>query len=67
MIAGEADPVSRGAAGPRGLERAYRAAGLEDVVVNVYEGARHELLNETCRDQVTADIRDWLLNHLPRN
>jgi len=65
MIAGEADPVSRGAAGPKVLERAYRAAGLEDVIVNVYEGARHELLNETCRDQVTADIRDWLLNHLP--
>jgi alpha-beta hydrolase superfamily lysophospholipase len=65
MIAGEQDPVTRGAKGPRALEQAYRASGIRNVSVNMYAGARHELLNETCRDQVTTDLRDWLVNHLP--
>ena len=28
--------------------------------LSLYEGARHELLNETNRDEVTADIISWL-------
>lgn len=63
LIAGSADPVCRGEAGPRQLARSYREAGLRDVDVRIYEGARHELLNETCRDQVTSDLLEWLLRH----
>lgn len=60
MIAGSEDPVSKGETGPRSLERLYRQAGLRDVTVQVYQGARHELFNDTCRDQVTADLVAWL-------
>jgi alpha-beta hydrolase superfamily lysophospholipase len=38
----------------------YRDAGLSDVTVRLYAGARHELLNETNRDEVTADILAFL-------
>ena len=38
----------------------YRDAGLADVTVRLYAGARHELLNETNRDEVTADILEFL-------
>ena len=38
----------------------YRAAGVEDVTVRLYPGARHETLNETNRNEVTADLVDWL-------
>ena len=34
--------------------------GCDDVHVILYPGARHELLNETNRDQVIKDILDWL-------
>ena len=38
----------------------YRPAGIEDVTVRLYPGARHETLNETNRDEVTADLVAWL-------
>jgi alpha-beta hydrolase superfamily lysophospholipase len=44
------------------LADALTAAGV-DVDVALYEGARHELLNETNRDQVSADIIRWLRSH----
>jgi alpha-beta hydrolase superfamily lysophospholipase len=64
MIAGSEDPVSGGGRGLRALERHYQQVGLRDVTVKVYPGARHELFNDTCRDQVTADLVAWLENHL---
>jgi len=40
------------------------AAALAESAVSVdlriYEGARHELLNEVNRDEITADVIDWL-------
>ncbi|MBI2383731.1 MAG: lysophospholipase [Gammaproteobacteria bacterium] len=64
MIAGSRDPVSEGERGPRVLEQAYLAAGLADVEVRIYREGRHELLNDTCREQVTAYALVWLRNHL---
>ena len=60
LINGSDDAATRGEKGPRALERIYRRAGLGDVSLKLYEGARHELLNETCRDEVTRHLLDWL-------
>jgi alpha-beta hydrolase superfamily lysophospholipase len=38
----------------------YRTAGLQRVTYKVYPEARHETLNETNRDEVTADLLAWL-------
>ncbi|OIH96678.1 MULTISPECIES: alpha/beta hydrolase [unclassified Curtobacterium] len=50
--------------GPRSVERlaqAYRRRGrLSNVTVQVYEGARHEVYNETNRDEVVGDLVAWL-------
>ena len=64
LIAGAEDPVSKGVRGLRALKQQYLQVGLRDVSVKVYPGARHELFNETCRDEVTADLLGWLENHL---
>lgn len=64
LASGSRDPV--GAMG-RGVQRAatlYRRAGVRDVAVILYPGGRHELLNETNRDQVTGDILTWIEGHL---
>ena len=45
------------------LAQRDRDAGLTDVTLTVYEGARHEIFNETNRDEVTADVVSWLLAH----
>jgi len=43
------------------LARAYRRRGrLTDVTVRIYDGGRHEMFNETNRDEVIADLVAWL-------
>jgi alpha-beta hydrolase superfamily lysophospholipase len=60
IISGSADPVSGGTKRLQQLLAAYRAAGLERVTHRFYEGARHELFNETNREEVTQDVIRWL-------
>ena len=38
----------------------YRQCGLDDIVVKQYPGGRHEMFNETNRDEVIADLLQWL-------
>ncbi len=59
LITGTADPVSNGGELVRRLEEAYREAGLT-VEAHYYPDARHELLNETNRDEVHHDVLGWL-------
>jgi len=59
LLTGESDPVSENGAHVRELERRLRDAGL-DVASRYYAGARHEVLNETNRDEVYRDLADWL-------
>ena len=47
------------------LARVYRdRSGLRDVTVHVYDGARHEVYNETNRDEVIGDLVTWLNEHV---
>ena len=63
IASGDADPLAGGGALVRLLEQRYRDAGLADVTVTLYPAARHEILNETNRVEVTADILAWLRSH----
>ena len=65
LVAGDQDPVGDKGKGPRAVREQYAAAGVTDTTVTLYPGARHEILNETNRDEVTADILRWLDAHLP--
>ena len=60
IVSGDADPLAQGGAAVEALAAAYRDAGLTDVEVHLYPGARHEVLNETNRDEVTGDILAFL-------
>ena len=63
LIAGAEDPV--GANGSvHALGERYRDVGLE-VTEILYPGARHEIFNETNRDEVHADVVRWLDTHVP--
>ena len=59
ITGGELDPVG-GKAGMTRLRDAYVAAGLEDVTLKLYAEGRHEMLNETNRDEVSADLLAWI-------
>jgi len=60
IAAGEADPVNGGLALLTPLIDRYQAAGLTDMTVRIYPGARHEILNETNRAEVIAALNSWL-------
>ena len=60
VLVGDADPVNGQLALVHALVERYRAAGLTDVELRAYPGARHELFNETHRDEVEADLLAWL-------
>jgi alpha-beta hydrolase superfamily lysophospholipase len=61
IFSGSRDPVG---ANLQSLIDAYRAAGLTRVTARLYSDARHEMLNETNRDEVTADLMAWLRNNV---
>lgn len=64
ILNGSDDPVGGEQGGER-LAAAYRAAGLADVTLIAYPGGRHEVFNETNRDEVTADLLAWLAARVP--
>ncbi|MBI6576527.1 alpha/beta hydrolase [Pseudomonas viridiflava] len=59
IIGGECDPVSAGKR-LKDLADALAEAGHQVLQLNVYPQARHELLNDINRDEVTQDLLDWL-------
>ena len=59
IAVGDADPVNGGGALLTPLADRLRAAGLSDVTVVSYPGGRHEILNETNRDEVLAALIAW--------
>ncbi|MDP1794391.1 MAG: lysophospholipase [Acidimicrobiales bacterium] len=60
FITGALDPVGQNGATVRDLEARYKAAGVTDLTALYYPEARHELLNETNRDDVQNDVLGWL-------
>jgi alpha-beta hydrolase superfamily lysophospholipase len=65
ILVGSDDTVG-GERSARMLVRAYsNRSGLRDIRLIVYPGARHEVFNETNRDEVFADLISWLDERLP--
>ena len=60
FLSGAMDPVGTNGAGVRTVAEQFKNAGMQDVTVRLYEGGRHEMFNETNRDEVTADLIAWL-------
>jgi alpha-beta hydrolase superfamily lysophospholipase len=60
VAVGQRDPVNAGLILMWTLVDRYRAAGLDDVTVRVYDEGRHEILNEINRAEVIDDLLQWL-------
>jgi alpha-beta hydrolase superfamily lysophospholipase len=59
VLSGVDDPVGERTRSVWQLLEAYRTAGLTRVTSRFYPG-RHEMFNETNRDEVERDLIDWL-------
>ena len=47
----------------RGVQKVtamFRASGCQHVTLRLYEGGRHEMLNEINRQEVLEDLMAWL-------
>ena len=60
IVAGTNDPVGENGRGPTRLARAMEKNEALDVTLRLYPLARHELLHETNREEVTRDLIEWL-------
>lgn len=60
LIAGSQDPVGNNGEGPRKVANTFRHWHIEDVELNIYRGARHEILNETNKQDIYKDVLEWI-------
>jgi alpha-beta hydrolase superfamily lysophospholipase len=60
FIAGEADPVGKYGNGVRWVIKRFKDAGMTRVQEHFYPEGRHEVLNDTQREEAYADILSWL-------
>lgn len=51
---------------PSGSQLFYNMAGSDDRTLKIYEGAYHDLLNDTEKEIVMGDIRAWINERLSR-
>jgi alpha-beta hydrolase superfamily lysophospholipase len=64
IVVGDMDPVNGQLALVNVLVDRLTQAGVKDVTLKVYPEARHEVFNETNRDEVIADVIGWLSDTL---
>lgn len=62
IIHGTEDKATR----PAGSQYFYDHAGSTDKTLKLYEGHYHDLLNDTDKDLVMADILNWVNERLPK-
>ncbi|MEV0524015.1 alpha/beta hydrolase [Streptomyces sp. NPDC050439] len=60
IAVGTEDPCNQGMTLVHELVEDYRYVGLDDLTWRGYEGARHEILNETNREEVQEDLLSWM-------
>lgn len=63
LFSGDHDPVGGMGEGVKKVAEDFRQAGLQRVTLKLYEGGRHEMFNELNRDEVYADLLEWLNAH----
>jgi alpha-beta hydrolase superfamily lysophospholipase len=56
ILHGKSDKATK----PSGSQQFYDAAGSRDKTLKLYDGAYHDLLNDTDRDRVIGDVIGWV-------
>ncbi len=64
FFAGAHDPVGASGKGVERTAKEFKKAGMKDVACKLYPEGRHEMLNESNKQEVFSDILDWLESKL---
>ena len=59
FVSGDNDPVGNNGEGVKKSYEIMKLIGSVDVTLKLYEGSRHEVLNELNRDEVYEYILNW--------
>ncbi len=60
LVSGMEDPLSNKGKDINLIADKYRNAGVKNVTVKLYNGARHEIINEPIKEEVISDMINWL-------
>ena len=64
IISGDEDPVGGYGRLVKKLFNLYKEIGVSDVQIKLYQGSRHEILNEVNKNEVYNDLLNWLINYI---
>ncbi|MEG2020893.1 MAG: alpha/beta hydrolase [Oscillospiraceae bacterium] len=64
MFSGDKDPVGDYGKGLAAVEKLIQNAGVKDFTFKLYKDGRHEMLNETNRNEVYEDVLNWCNAHV---
>lgn len=65
FVAGDQDPIGDYGDGVKAAYDTLEDAGLEHLALKLYEGDRHEILNEADGKTVMKDLHSWICTKLP--
>jgi alpha-beta hydrolase superfamily lysophospholipase len=65
FFSGSRDPVGGFSRGVTHVYKEYRKAGMANLSLKFYSDGRHEMLNETNRDEVYRDVLAWVNARIP--
>lgn len=60
LISGSDDPVGAYGKGVTKVYKKLKAADVKDVTLKLYDGCRHEIHNDSCKNEVIADIVNFI-------
>ena len=64
IFSGDKDPVGKNGKGVLKLVKTYKEHGIKDLTHKLYKDGRHEMLNETNKEEVIFDVLKWLNAHI---
>ncbi len=64
IFSGAKDPVGKNGKGVLKLVKTYSEHGIVDLTHKLYKDGRHEMLNETNKEEVIEDVIKWVNAHL---
>ena len=60
FMSGDGDPVGNYGEAVKKVYERFLKTGCKDVKLKLYKDGRHEMLNELNKDEVYADVLEWL-------
>ncbi len=60
LIAGDTDPVGNYGKGVKQVYDNFKASGNTNVTMMLYKNCRHEIHNDTCKEQMTEDVLKFI-------